>query len=311
MAGKKNSNSKSNKKNNESIQILLLRAYDSQNDEKALEFIEKILALDPENPEALMLKADKTENDNEKLKLINLALKELKKDSRNSDENELLTCALQQRLAFIYFSQKKYDDVLKITRNISDLNSNGFFDSEHSIMLRALHYRTLIELRKWSEILSETMRDEIHDSAWAYSRLLAAFILSSKNSIENNRTCSRMFCEALKIDPEVPFFMLGYRDEPDDEEDLYNNPLIELSFNFALMFYDTLNISGEFSTWFSKGTMLFGLFTNRFGREYEFVIDAIDSIGGYNEYEVLSTNMFESDDEAVLEMMASKGFPLR
>ena len=300
MAGKKNIKNK--------VQDLLFKAYDHPNDKKALELADEVLTLDPENPEALMIKADRIDNDNddEKMQLIMRAINEINKGTRQDEDYDLLSYALKQRLAFIYFSLKEYDKVFTITRELMKIDPDEMAIVDLYGMTRNLHYRTLIELRKWSEILSDSMRDEIHDAAWAYSRLIAAFVLSSRDNYENNRACARMFCEALRIAPEVPFYLLGYYDEPDDND----SESLE-AFNFALMFCDVMDISDEFLTWFSKGTMLFGIFTNRFGREYDHIIDAIDALGGYDEYETLSKIMLESDDEAVLEMLASKGFPLR
>lgn len=299
MAGKKNIKNK--------VQDLLFKAYDHPSDKKALELADEVLTLDPENPEALMIKADRIDNDNEKMPLIIRAINEINKGTRQDEDYDLLSYALKQRLAFIYFSLKEYDKVFEITRELMKIDPDEIAIVDLYGMARNLHYRTLIELRRWSEILSDSMRDEIHDAAWAYARLIAAFVLSSRDNYENNRTCSRMFCEAMKIAPEVPFYLLGYYDEPDENED---SETLE-SFNFALMFCDVMDISDEFLAWFSKGAMLFGIFTNRFGREYDHIIDAIDALGGYDEYETLSKIMLESDDEAVLEMLASKGFPLR
>ena len=72
------------------------------------------------------------------------------------------------------------------------------------------------------------------------------------------------------------------------------------------MFYDTLRISEDFRNWFNRGTILFGLLTNRFNsREHDYMIDALDVLGGYDEYERMSGMIVEGDDEAVIEMLAA------
>ena len=101
------------------------------------------------------------------------------------------------------------------------------------------------------------------------------------------------------MSPDVPFYMLGYYEEPDDDEE-------NEAFDFAVMYYDILSVSDEFFHWFTRGTILFGLLTNRFdGREREYVLDVIDSLGGYEEYERMSGIMLEADDRAVIETLAA------
>ncbi len=302
------------------IQDLLDKAYKAKSDSQALELVEKVLSIDPENPEALMIKADRINDDERdnyrgKLELINRALSSLETgahdyDSDDSEDRDVLFYALKQRLLFTHFDRREFEKVLEIARELMQNDPEDFAVINLNEVARTLYYASLIELRRWQEILSDTMRDEIHDAAWAYSRLVGVFMLS-QDKRTNNHVCARMFCEALGIAPDVPFYILGYKSPEEVEDDDESDELGISEFDIALMFSCLSEISDEFSTWFAKGTMLFGLFTNRFKREYDYIIDALDNFGGYHEYEVMSRELFECDDAAVLEMMASHGFPMR
>ena len=108
-----------------------------------------------------------------------------------------------------------------------------------------------------------------------------------------------MFWDALIIAPDVPFYMLGYYGEPEDGDD-------NGDFDFALIYSDVVNMSDDFREWFTRGTALFGLLTNRFdGREREYMLDVLDAFGGYEEYERMSGIMMEADDESVIETLAA------
>lgn len=72
------------------------------------------------------------------------------------------------------------------------------------------------------------------------------------------------------------------------------------------MYYDVISVSDDLCNWFTRGAILFGLLTNRFdGREREYVLDVLDTLGGYEEYERMSSVVVEGDDRAVIEMLAA------
>ena len=102
--------------------------------------------------------------------------------------------------------------------------------------------------------------------------------------------------------PDVPFYLLGYFQEPDDNASDRSHE----EFDFALLFYDALSVSEDFFNWFTRGTILFGLLSGRFEeREREYLLDVLDTLGGYEEYERMSGMIVEGDDEAVIEMLAA------
>ena len=67
----------------------------------------------------------------------------------------------------------------------------------------------------------------------------------------------------------------------------------------------TIKLNGdEFYNWFSKGVILFGLLSGRFeDNEQDSMIDALDNLGGFDEYEKLKNILVETEDRAVIEAL--------
>lgn len=277
-------------------------AYDTNSTARVIAIADQILELDNNNPDALILKADRIKDNHKKIELLKRALNSLNV-RKDYNDRELLLFQANEGLALIYFVMNKFHESLKYCIDAAEI-LNGSEDisddiSDEKGYFRTVYYRVMIELHEWNRILSETMRDAEHNTSWAYSRLIAAFML---NPGEHGHVCANMFWDLLRISPEVPFYMLGMFEEPDDDADSEAGE----DFEFALMYYDTLKISEEFNIWFQKGTILFGLLTNRFdSREHDYMLDALDSLGGYEDYDRISGMIIESDDEAVIEMLAA------
>ena len=285
------------------INQLLSMAYNTDSTARILAITDQILELDHDNPEALILKADRINGEDRKIALLMRALESLNKPEReNYREREYLLLEVNEGLALMHFVKNNFresfrycTDVMNILEEHEEFRETIYEDG----YFRSVYYRVMIELHEWQKILAESMRDDEHNTAWAYSRLIAAYMLSTG---ENKHVCANMFWDLLRVSPDVPFYMFEYYDEPDDDAD---SEILE-DFNFALMFYDTLAISEEFTNWFSRGTILFGLLTNRFdSREHDYMIDALDVLGGYEEYERMSRMILESDDEAVIELLSA------
>lgn len=285
------------------ISQLLEMAYGTNSKARVLAITDQILELDPDNPEALYLKSECLKGTDKRIKLLLHALDSLNKpENENYEDRDYHLLEVYEGLALILFMKEDYHEAFKYyteamklideNEDLSEaLHEEGFF--------RDSYYRTMIGLNEWQKILTETMRDEYHSTSWAYSRLIAAYMIAP----EHGRVYANMFWDLLRISPEAPFYLMGYYDEPDDDNSDENSIK---DFNFALMFYDTLTISDSFRNWFNRGTILFGLLTNRFdSREHDYMIDALDVLGGYEEYEKVSGMIVEGDDEAVIEMLSS------
>ncbi|MBQ3395232.1 MAG: hypothetical protein IJG55_02740 [Synergistaceae bacterium] len=294
------------KDNNDTVESriiqLLSMAYDTDSTARVIAISNQILELDPDNPEALILKEYRIKGEEKKIELLLSALDSLNKpENANYKDRDLFLLEVNEGLALMYFVRNKFhesftyaSEAMNILNDHEDLrdeiDGDGYF--------RSVYYRVMIELHEWQKILAESMRDEERNTAWAYSRLIAAYMLAP----EHGRVYANMFWDMLRISPDMPFYMLGIYEEPDDDADSEEAE----DFNFALMFYDTLDISQEFKNWFTRGVILFGLLTNRFDEsEHDYMIDALDASGGYEEYEKMSRIIVEGDDEAVIEMLAA------
>ena len=287
------------------INQLISMAYSTNSTARLLAITDQILELDPNNPDALLLKAIHTKRNDKKIELLKHSLESLNSpDNLNYNDREYLLFQVNEGLALIYFMTEDYHESFRYcieAKKLLELHEEfeEMKDEDGYGYFRTIYYRVMIELQEWQKILAESMRDEEHNTSWAYSRLIAAFMLSSG---EHGHIYANMFCDLLRISPEVPFYMLGYYDEPDDDAGLNSDD----DFNFALMFYDTLTISEEFRNWFNRGVILFGLLTNRFdAREHDYMIDALDVLGGYDEYEAMTAKILTHDDETVIEAMSA------
>lgn len=283
---------------------LLEAAWECTSKSKQLSLVRQILDIAPKNTEALILLADNTDDDYEREDILMEAKRSLE-DPENYPQGmkDELFCAINSRHALTLFTRGSYSEALSVCDSVSQfLASNDDPNlEEYKNDFKSIFYISLIEIGQWKNILALTMKDDTHNLSWAYSRLIAAWMSSSG---QQKSLCANMFWDALIISPDVPFYMLGYYEEPEDDND--NDDDEDEAFSFALMYYDILSVSEDFLHWFTRGTILFGLLTNRFdGKEREYVLDVLDSLGGYEEYERMSAIMLEADDRAVIETLAA------
>ena len=276
---------------------LLDRAYESEDEAEVEALVERALELEPDNPEALLLRADLTDDDEERLSILRGALEavrvvlkdmEVEPEDFAEDELGLVYLALLQRAAFTFFSVGEDEEALHATEELLryDLEDNG--------ASRNLYYRILVEKGEWQRILDATEQDVDHQLGWAYSRLAAAFMLGDRPA------AARMFWDAVIMSPNVPFYMLGYFPEPEGESEAE-----EEDFNFATLYADVWNASRDLLNWFSRGVILFGLLSGRFGEEQDSMLEILTSLGGRAEYDKMSALIMDSDDAAIIETLAA------
>ena len=205
--------------------------------------------------------ADTLEYSQEKIAVLEQARNALAEEMENirlvsgesllEDDSGMLYIAVMQRLGFALFSEGKNEEALAIAREIDR------YDPERETLGRTLLYRVLLEMGKDAEILEETLREKEASPAMAHSKAIASFRLSGAG-----RTSYRALWEAFAAGPDIPFYILGYFDEPEDgtEEE-------EEEYNFALLFEDIWSSENELIKWLTRGTILLGLTASLFPRE--------------------------------------------
>ncbi|MDR2175412.1 MAG: hypothetical protein LBO82_05685 [Synergistaceae bacterium] len=313
----------------EDIYEILGRAFESEDDREIEELTAQVLAVDPDNPEALLLRADIIdENEEERLFLLEKARGELERYFQEKglsgedifeDEEGLgfVYIAVLQRIAYTLFTLEEDDRSLEVVRELLR------YDPEDYALAKTLYYRIYLEREDWTHILEETMKETNRDLGWAYSRTIATFMLSAggreksagKKDAEKTGSFVRegslekvdkMLWDAVRMAPNAPFYMLGYTPDPvddsEEEEDV---------FHFGILYEGVWVNSRELLNWFSRATILFGLLTGRFGEESGDMEEILDALGGTTDYEDLTRKLADAprDDETVLRVLAEGSYP--
>ena len=288
--------------NEHNIDDLLNRAYETDDWDETERLVKQALKLCPDHPEALLLQADLTEDDEEKLPILQKALasaqryleeQEIEKDDILEDDAGIVYLALLQRTAFTLFALSDYEGAMKLVEELMEYDHE-----ELAGVTRALFYRILLEQSAWAQVLEETMQDINRDLAWAYARTIATFMLSREKGPENAAT---LLWDAMRMAPNVPFYMLGYFPEPVEESD-------EEDFHIALLFEGIWSVSRELLNWFSRATILFGLLSNRFGDETEDMKEILDALSGLREYQEFEKRLEATklNDEEILSLLSAE-----
>ncbi|MDR1650124.1 MAG: hypothetical protein LBR71_07665 [Synergistaceae bacterium] len=293
--------------NPENIYEILGRAYESEDDNEIEDLVEQALALDPDNPEALLLKADLIEDDDEeRLRLLEKAREEMEEyfQTEGISEEDLLEddmgfayLAILQRIAYTLFVLEEDDRSLEVVEELLR------YDEDDRALTKTLYYRIYLEREDWAHVLEETMKDKNRGLGWAYARMISTFMKGKKG---NREKVNKMLWDAVRMAPNAPFYMLGYTPDPvDDSEEEAD------AFHFSILYEGVWTLSGDLLNWFSKGTILFGLLTGRFGGESDDMKEILDALGGTADYEELTRKLADApeDDDTVLRALADGNHP--
>ncbi|MDR2180034.1 MAG: hypothetical protein LBP21_06975 [Synergistaceae bacterium] len=296
----------------EDIYELLDRAYESDDMDEVGKLVQQALDLDPDNPEALLLKSDFVEDDEERLLLLEKALEEAKfyfqeenlsGEDILEDDMGLVYLGLLQRAAYTLFFMERDDRAMEMVEELLR------YDHEDLALAKTLYYRILLDREEWTRVLEETMQETIRGLGWAYARVIATFMLSIDREKNRKRPSdgysdglNKMLWDAVRMAPNVPFYMLGYIPDPVDESE-------DEDYHFAVLFENAWSSSHDLLMWFSKATILFGLLTDRFGAEKDDMREILASLGGVPDLEELEFRVTDSSDDMILEALTSGNYP--
>ena len=293
---------------NVNIDELLELAYNSDSQEEIKKLAKKILERDPNHPEALLLLADTLEDEDEQLTLLHRAYKIAKNKfyAEFSEEEEsealdsdsgMIYAGIIQRMIIPISDSGKMDEAFQLAQDLIRL------DPENQTQSHSLYYYMLLKRKEFSRVLEETMKDSVRSLAWAWSRFIAVFMLSGECS-----TAGKYFWEAIRMGPDIPFYMFGKYEEPngnseDDEED----------FSFALLFSEHIACnSEELIAYVMSRANLFGLLSNRITNEdpeeYDSAIEVLRSSGFMDNYLKLLDEIEDKNhpDQSIIKMISGE-----
>jgi tetratricopeptide (TPR) repeat protein len=301
----------------EDIYEILDKVYESEDEDEIRELVERLLILSPDDPEVLILKADTIEEDDEeRLLMLEKAREKVEEHFQAegisgedvlSDDMGIVYLAILQRMAYTLFILEEDDRSLEVIEEMMRYNEPD------QTLIKTLYYRIYLEREDWTHVLEETMKDTNRELGWAYARMIATFMLSAGGKRKKDKKggnldkIDKMLWEAVSMAPNAPFYMLGYTPDPvedsDEEVDV---------FHFGILYEGIWGVSRDLLNWFSKGTILFGLLTGRFGEESDDMKEILDALGGMGDYEELTrilADASEEDDDAVLRALAGGVYP--
>lgn len=285
--------------NTDRIEELLDEAYTTDDPEEMERLARQVLKYDEDNVEALILLADVTEDSMEKIVLLQKACLFLEKaleeepipegESFLDDDLGMLYIAALQRLGFSYFSEGENGKALEMAHAIMEC------DPEQQTLGRTLFYRILLDTKEYSKILEESLKESVPFPAMQHSRAIAAFKLSG-----TGMPAYRALWEAFAADPDVPFHILGYYDEPEDTVD--DEDELE-SYSLAMLFEDAWLADGdtELANWLAGGTILLGLAASLFPPENtEKMLVLADALGIADVAEDIMVKLESREDWGIL-----------
>lgn len=243
------------------IEELLDQAYSTDDPEEMENLAREVLQLEEDNVEALILLADTLEYSEEKIGLLEKAqdllaeeMEGIPLDSAESildDDYGMLYVAVMQRLGFALLSEGRNEEALEMANKIIG------FDPEEETLGKTLLYRVLLEMGRDKEVLEEALKDKNPGLVAAHSKAIASFRLSGPT-----KGSYRALWEAFSYGPSVPFYILGYLEEPEEEpEELTED------YNFGLLFEDIWSSDHELLNWMTRGAILLGLTAGLFPQE--------------------------------------------
>ena len=189
---------------------------DAEDDKEMRKAAQSVLAEDPEHPEARLALWELMEEEEalEELGRLEAILEETKRriggaPSGLYDEHPLTETygALLMHLAFGFHAKEDLERALDYARTLVA------FDDQETFWGRAILYRCLLDLQRYDRILEVLETDPLETPVGEHARAIALF--------ETQGACEESLealLNALSLDPNLPFLILGLMVLPEEDE---------------------------------------------------------------------------------------------
>lgn len=203
---------------NDKIDALLNRLDAAETEEEIRAIGKALLKEDPQNPYGKLAVWETLdfEESLDNLDMLSEALEEIRAviDSKDEpafiegDRDSQVYCSLLMNLGYSLLSAGEVENALEIAWELVNFDDEGCFPS------RELLYRCMLDLDMYGEILDALESDPLESVAGEHARAIALIETGAEN--EEIREAIN---HAVSIAPDVPFFVLGIWEFPNDEED--------------------------------------------------------------------------------------------
>lgn len=251
----------------ERILALLEEADDAGSVEEVMEIARKILAIDPESPYGKLLLAESLPE--EEIPTAISLLEEAREDMKSEGLPETLSIerredftygSILMNLGYMRHEQGDPDGALDPALELTEMDPEGFFPG------RTILYRCLLELERYNDILDQTERDPLPTAIGKHARAIALY--ETEGPTEEAQLA---LWEALLADPDLPFYVLGVWELPEEEEIEEDE---EETIHEAAYLIDPWNDTPERVSWLSRAAYLLGYVTGRLSEKEALVFQA-------------------------------------
>lgn len=235
----------------EILEQKIVEAYGTGDVEEVYGLVKEVLELEPDIPEALLLLADVSSDEEEAVRALRKAHQVMISQDEEailpeSEDGQLLADILE-RLASLLLPEDA-EQALALGRELEA------FDPSNDFWARVFIYSSLLRLGRHSNVLEETLRDVSEDAPRFYSRALALFSLSGLTE-----ESMKALWDAFGADADVPFYMLAFWPEPSEEDSEEEWEFYHLGSILSLPWVE----NQEALAWLTSAAVSFGYLTDR------------------------------------------------
>ncbi len=247
--------------NDKRLQEIVEALYDENSDDEQKRLAEELLAIDPRNPHGLLALWELLD-EQEAPKRLDLLQEGVSESENRFEENEpgsvdedldaRCYATLLMNLGYMLYLDGRGEEALETAQKLVDFDDEGYFD-----LGRTLLYRCLLDTEDFEAVLGQLESDPIMTLAGQHARAIALFETEGKEP-EAGEALRDLFA----MDPDLPFYLLGIFETPEDDE-AYDDPELEETLHVAGYFAEIWSASPERLTFLSTPTFIFGYLTER------------------------------------------------